>query len=144
MKLTLCAIVLSAGAFGVSLFLQQALREGGGSGAQQDPARQPPFQVMGQLTADEPIDRARPGRFFQAYPVRLKAGQSYTVDLHSVDIDSYLRIEDEAGNTFAEDDDSGPALDARILFRPSQSGIYRIVVTTFAPGETGWYVLNVR
>ncbi len=143
MKLSLCAILLAAGAFGVSLFLQQAVREGG-SGAQQEAGREPPFQLTGRLTGDGSLDNARPGRLAERYPVRLRAGQTYTVELHSVDFDAYLRIEDAAGVTLAEDDDSGEDLDARIVFRPVVSGVYTVVVTTFSPAERGWYVLNVR
>jgi hypothetical protein len=144
MKLALCAMLLTAGVFGVSLLVQQSIREGGGSGAQQEPGRVPPFRALECLTDDDPLDRGRPGRFCRPHQVRLKAGQVCTVELHSTDFDAYLRIEDAAGITLAEDDDSGPNLDARIVFRPAQTGTYTIVVTTFNSGETGWYALNVR
>jgi hypothetical protein len=152
MKLALCAILVGAGVFGLSLFVQTSLREssqnpatGGADVPPEGNVRlQVPFQVAGQLTDNDPFDRTRPGSYCQVHRVRLKGGRAYTIDLHSQEFDSYLRIEDAAGNSLAEDDDSGPFLDAHLVFTPSRSGTYTLVVTTFNDDETGTYLLSVR
>jgi hypothetical protein len=155
MKLALCATLLGAGVFGASLLIQTAYREfsqaaptGGGSiapeGRPQGATRQVPFRTAGQLTPNDPLDRGRPGSRCQIHRVRLQAGRTYEIDLHSQEFDAYLRIEDAAGNGLAEDDDGGPLLDARLVFTPARAGTYALVVTTFEPDETGSYVLSVR
>jgi hypothetical protein len=152
MKLALCATLVGAGVFGASLFIQTSLREFGQSaapgGADVAPKgnanRQVPFQVAGQLTDNDPLDRARPDCRCRVHRVRLEAGRAYVIDLHSQDFDSYLRIEDAAGHGLAEDDDSGPLLDAHLVFTPPRTGIYALVVTTFEADETGRYLLSVR
>jgi hypothetical protein len=152
MKLALCATLVAAGVFGASLFLQTSLREfgqnaspGGADVTREGNANlQVPFQVAGQLTDNDPLDRARPGSHCQVHRVRLKGGRAYVIDLHSQEFDAYLRIEDAAGNGLAEDDDSGPFLDARLVFTPARTGTYALVVTTFDADETGRYLLSVR
>ena len=60
---------------------------------------------------------------------------------------SVSALEDSKGKILAEDDDSGGNLDARIVYRAQQSGIYRLVATTIAPkghpAGTGAFVLTV-
>ena len=58
--------------------------------------------------------------------------------------DNMLRLEDETGRQLAEDDDSGGFPNARIVFRATADGWYRIIVTTFAPNAAGAYTLKVR
>jgi hypothetical protein len=155
MKLALGATLVAAGVFGASLLIQFSLREyaqvtgsGGASGAPggrpQVKESQVPFQKAGRLTLRDPFDRTRPDSHCHVHHVRLRSGRTYVIDLHSQDFDAYLRIEDAAGNGLAEDDDSGPFLDARLFFTPARSGTYALVVTTFHPDETGRYVLSVR
>src|SRR5262249_55045243 len=45
--------------------------------------------------------------------------------------DSYLRLEDAAGNQLDEDDDSGGNLDARVVFNCGKDGDYKVVCTCF-------------
>ncbi|MCI0458935.1 MAG: PPC domain-containing protein [Gemmataceae bacterium] len=101
-------------------------------------------RINGQLTADDPTDNVRQGRHRKIYTLKLAANKSYTVDLMSGDFDSYLRIEDDAGKQLAEDDDGGENLNSRLTFRAPREGTYRIIVTTFAGGETGNYTLAIR
>jgi hypothetical protein len=145
-------MLVAVGVFGASLFLQTSVRDfgqndstGGANGAAEENARvRIPFEVHGNLTDNDPIDRFRPGSYCQVHRVRLERGRRYVIDLHSEEFDTYLRVEDAAGNRLAEDDDSGPNLDARLVFRPARTGIYTLVATTFECDETGRYLLSVR
>jgi serine protease Do len=70
-------------------------------------------------------------------------GSIYTIDLESLDFDAYLRLEDPSGTQLAEDDDSAGKLNSRIVFTPKTEGVYRIIVTTCDPDQTGAYRLSI-
>src|SRR5438067_2054358 len=95
------------------------------------------FNVNWALIPGDPICPHRPGCYEQLHVVNLIAGTTYTIDMRSNQIDSYLYLEDSAGNVLAQDDDSGGNHDARIVFTPTVSGTYNVVATTFNPGATG-------
>jgi serine protease Do len=86
----------------------------------------------------------RPGCHSRAYTIKLNKGEEVSIELESQEFDSYLRLEDNEGKKLAEDDDGGGGLDARIVYRAVRDDTYRIIVTTFDPGETGSYELTVR
>ena len=44
----------------------------------------------------------------------------------------------------AQDDDSGPNLDARITFTPQRTRTYLLIATTFGVNEVGAFLLTVR
>ncbi len=102
------------------------------------------FRATGQLTKEDLKDRLRKECHFKVFLLRMLPGRTYTIDMQSRDFDSYLRLEGSAGDPLAEDDDSGGGLHARLVFRPPQDDVYRVVVTTFAPGATGHYLLTIR
>ena len=95
-----------------------------------------------RLVAADPVDRIRkvPGK---SHLVDLKKGKTYRIDMTSTEIDSSLRLEDEAGKMLAQDEDGGGGLNARIDFRPQADGKYRIQATTYA-GGVGNYVITVK
>ena len=43
----------------------------------------------------------------------------------------------------AEDDDGGGGLNAQIVFRPTEPGMYRVIATSFA-GGLGQYQLKIQ
>jgi hypothetical protein len=100
------------------------------------------LSIDSALTNSDPVDRVRK-QFCKTFDVKMLAGKAYSIDMTSTKIDSYLRLEDTAGRQLAEDDDSGGNLNARILFRPSQDGVYRIISTTFARA-IGDFTLKVK
>jgi peroxiredoxin len=100
------------------------------------------FKVPGKLTREDPKDTRRDARA-KIYRVEFKAGRVYTIDLSSRQFDSYLRLEDSAGNQLDEDDDSGGNLDARIVFTCSKDGEYRVIATSLAEA-TGNYTLSIK
>jgi hypothetical protein len=105
------------------------------------------FQMSGALKATDPVDpRGRPGCVHQAFLVDLAQGKRYIIDLKKTPgspLDPYLRLESENGASLAQDDDSGGALNARIVYRPARSGKHRIIATTFSPRQLGGFVLTV-
>jgi hypothetical protein len=113
--------------------------------ARPKPADKPPLlDLKGKLTAKDPLDKLRPDSYHKVHTLKLKAGRAYQIDLRSDDFDAYLRLEDSQGKSLAEDDDGGGGTDARLVFIPPKEDDYRIIVTTFAKGDTGSYALTVR
>ncbi len=88
------------------------------------------LSIASTLDMTDNVDRLRkqPCKIFD---VKMLAGKSYSIDMTSQRIDSYLRLEDATGKNLAEDDDSGGNLNARIIFRPGHDGVYRVISTTF-------------
>jgi hypothetical protein len=101
-------------------------------------------RAQGRLTRDDPVDRVRQTSHQKTHALKMAAGRTYAIDLHSDQFDSYLRLEDSEGHQLAEDDDGGGFPHARITFAPTRTDIYRIIVTTFNPDEAGAYTLTVR
>ena len=50
---------------------------------------------------------------------KMTAGKTYTIDMVSKQIDSYLRLEEASGKQLAEDDDSGGNLNAKLTLASS-------------------------
>lgn len=102
------------------------------------------FRATGTLAKEDLKDRLRKECHFKVYLIRMSPKRTYTIDLQSSDFDSFLRLEGAAGNSLAENDDGGSGVNARLVFRPAQDEVFRLVVTTFAPGATGHFLLTVR
>lgn len=101
------------------------------------------LQQEGRLGEKDGLDTVRKGCFFQAHTFKMVPGSTYTLDLESPDFDAYLRLEDASGKQLAEDDDGAGKLNSRIVFAPKVEGVYRIVVTTCDPDQTGTYRLSI-
>jgi hypothetical protein len=99
--------------------------------------------VQGQLTNLDGNDRMRPGSKCKRYSVTLQTGKIYQIDMVSNQVDSYLRLEDSAGQQVAQDDDSGGFPNARILYVCPKTGLYTINCTTFI-GGVGAFTLTIR
>ena len=84
------------------------------------------------------------GKLGKVYSVELKAGQTYTIDLSSNDMDSYLYLFDSKSALLAQDDDSGGDLNSRITFRAEKDGVYHIIATSLSGTETGEFTLRVK
>jgi thiol-disulfide isomerase/thioredoxin len=83
---------------------------------------------------------------FKVFTVQLEKGKIYRIDHKGTGgdkkFDPYLILEDESGKQLDYDDDSGGGLDARIVFKAPKTAKYRIVATTFVPGQTGKFALE--
>jgi hypothetical protein len=116
-------------------------------------SNKPLLKQEGKLTAADPAYEnknafaKRPHH--KAYKVTLEAGRFYIIDMvHKGKggfggIDPFLYLEDPAGKVEASDDDGGGFPDARIVFRPTKSGEYRIIATALGDA-LGEYTLTVR
>ncbi|MFO0969169.1 MAG: PPC domain-containing protein [Gemmataceae bacterium] len=102
------------------------------------------LSLSDRLDASDPRDAIRRDSYQKAFLVRLEAGAPYVIDMKSKELDSYLRLENERGDQLMYDDDSGGGLDAQMKFRPTTTGVYRIIATTYHSGVTGAFSLAVR
>ena len=83
------------------------------------------------------------GEFQDRYSVA-GTGGPVVIDLRSTDFDPYLIVETPDGDQFDNDDHEG-ALDRSLLVLQTREGeSYDVVVTSYAPGETGAYTLDLR
>lgn len=73
----------------------------------------------------------------------LESTTTVQVDLTSDAFDTFLIVENEDGIGIAQDDDGGSGLNSRLVhtFGPGQ---YRVVATSYFPGETGAYQLSAQ
>lgn len=95
----------------------------------------------GELAAgDETLDS---GEYRDLYTVT-GTGGPLVVDLRSDAFDPYLIVEGPDGERYDNDDHEG-ALDRSLLVIETRDGEpYRVLVTSYAPGETGRYRLELR
>jgi hypothetical protein len=89
-------------------------------------------------------DRSPIGKLGRIYSVQLKAGETYTIDLESATMDSYLYLFDSKNKLLDQDDDTGGDLNSRITYRATADGVYHILASTLDGDETGEFTLKVR
>lgn len=83
--------------------------------------------------------------YFDLFEFTGQAGQTVTIEMKSNAIDPYLFLLDPDDNVAADDDDSGPGNDARIVFTLDQtSDRWLIVPNAFEPFSTGPYTLSLQ
>lgn len=110
-------------------------------------------KAEGKWTADDPVYTAKTAfgnqerkTHFKAYPLKIKAGSLYVIDLvrnPQQNTDPYLFLEGPDGKVVTQDDDSGGNLNSRIIFHAKQDGDFRVIATTLFPA-TGDFTLTVR
>ncbi|MFO8151217.1 MAG: serine protease [Trueperaceae bacterium] len=84
------------------------------------------------------------GEYLAFHEVELTAGAPVAIELSSGAFDVYLAVLDPADQIVLEVDDSpGYGSDVAEGFVPAVSGRYTLVVTSYAPGEAGDYLLQV-
>ena len=99
--------------------------------------------VSGQL--DNSSDVLPDGSFFNAYVFEGRRGQQVTVEMFSQDIDPYLIVLSESGDSlYLEDDDSAGGYNARVEATLPEDGAYIIIANSYAQGEQGSYDLSLR
>ena len=87
--------------------------------------------------------RLADGSYVKRYALSVAATTPVRIDLTSTQFDPYLFLQRAgAAAKIAEDDDSGPGLNAEIL-QVLNAGDYVITVTSATAGETGTYTLAV-
>ena len=83
------------------------------------------------------------GEFRDEFTFEGTAGQRVVIDLQSDDFDTYLILRPPTGDQASNDDFDGNSHRSRIEITLQESGTHRILVTSFAKGETGAYVLEL-
>jgi hypothetical protein len=81
-------------------------------------------------------------RFAHTWILDVPAPTDVSVEMKSADVDAFLFIVDERGETVDGDDNGGEGTDARV-YGDLDAGRYFIYVTTTTPGATGAYELSV-
>ena len=104
------------------------------------------FETKDKLASDTPRDRVFEGSHCKTFPLEVKAGTTYTIDLSSRAFDAFLRLENSKQKKLADDDDgaSKNSTDARIVYQAERNETLTIVATTFGPDQTGQFKLTVR
>jgi len=82
------------------------------------------------------------GEYIDSFEFEGRPGQHVTIDLRSDDFDTYLILIDPAGEQ-EENDDAADSTDSMIVADLTESGTYRVVVTSYDAGETGDYRLTI-
>jgi hypothetical protein len=82
----------------------------------------------------------------RGHVVKLKAGVTYVIDLHSKQFDTLLRLVNAQDQVLAQNSDVKPAEDSnsRLIFVPPQDGDYKLIATRALPHGTGAYTLTIR
>lgn len=91
-------------------------------------------------------EREEPYRGKKSYTVitvKLQAGKTYQIDLNSRVFQSFVYLEDAAGNVLEEYGSPFIGGLARVTHKVTESGNYRIVVTSLAGVRTGPYTCTV-
>ena len=94
----------------------------------------------GNLAAGD--EQLQSGEYQDSYTFTANAGDQITVDLTSTQFDPYLILIPPVGDQMDNDDWEGSLSHSRIETTASSSGTYEVLVTSFAPGEMGSYVLE--
>ena len=86
------------------------------------------------------------GEFYDEFDLAFEAGQRVSLALRSTDFDPYLIVQEPGGNQL-DNDDANPGsgdLSAGLSWSVHHSGPHRVLVTSYQPGESGAYVLEVN
>ena len=67
-----------------------------------------------------------------------------SVDLESNDFDTYLIVRAPDGSQEDNDDESDESSDSSVSLTASQDGTYRVIASSFRPGQGGRYKLTMR
>jgi hypothetical protein len=80
------------------------------------------------------------------HEVKMNAGNTYAIYLTSNEFNAYLRLETAQKKILAENDDIDPGknLNSRILFKPKEDAVYRIIATSLKQRGVGAYTLTIR
>ena len=82
------------------------------------------------------------GEFIDIYEFTGRPGQRVTIDLRSDDFDTYVILEVPNGDQ-QENDDAEDTTDSLLVTDITESGTYRVGVTSYETGETGAYRLTI-
>jgi len=96
--------------------------------------------VAGELSSNDA--QRRSGKYEDAYLIEGRRGERIDLRLGSEAFDPYLLVTGPGGYSLANDDAGPGTLASRLVVELPADGAYRVVVTSFRPGETGAYRLE--
>jgi hypothetical protein len=95
----------------------------------------------GELRAGD--DTLRSGEYVDSYDFYGQPGQHVVIDLTSNEFDTYVILKDPTGEQ-EENDDADRAGHSRLELDLTEAGNHRVMVTSYAVGETGSYELSIN
>lgn len=100
-----------------------------------------PEEITGQLLGgDETLET---GEYVDIHEVLAREGQWIRAELISGDFDPYLIVLSPTGvQTDVDDSEQGNLSATKSVVQATESGEWRIAVTTYEPGESGSYTLT--
>ena len=112
------------------------------------PGRYEPLPIPSTVTTGfHAPDLYSPARssWFRPWALELRAGVEVVIEMRSSEVDSLLILFDEAGTQLVENDDFGGSLDSRLVYRPTRSGLFFLVATTYGyTSSSGAFELTVE
>ena len=94
---------------------------------------------------DSSNDPSEDGKYHQTWTFEGAAGQNITVAVSSTEFDTYVQLVSPDETVLSENDDvSDFETDSLISTTLPDDGEYRVIVTSYAPGETGNYGVTLR
>jgi hypothetical protein len=105
-----------------------------------------------QTSAEDGVHRGRlergddtltSGEFADTYTFAGVRGQRAVVDLRSGDFDPYVLVRAPSGEQFDNDDFEGDASRSLLSLDLTESGEYKVTVTSYSEGEAGGYTLAI-
>src|SRR4051794_33216968 len=78
--------------------------------------------IVGWLGKNDALDRVRKQSHHKVHEIALTAGRLMMIELRSVDFGGFLRLEDAAGKTVAENDGAEDR-NARLCLVPPKTGV---------------------
>jgi hypothetical protein len=88
-------------------------------------------------------DTLSSGEFSDAYTFAGTPDQRAVIDLRSGEFDPYVFVRAPSGEQFDNDDFEGDASRSLLSLDLTESGEYRVTVTSYSKGETGGYTLSI-
>lgn len=101
----------------------------------------PGQSAQGELAAGD--SQLQSGEFYDAFTVQGRAGQRLVIRMRSTAFDTYVFIRGPGDFSADNDDDGSGGTDSLLEVRLPADGVYRIAATSYAPGETGRYALEI-
>ena len=97
--------------------------------------------VVGRLEATD--DTLTSGEWLDRFPIAVEAGQTVTIELASNAFDPYLILKLPSGENLDNDDWNGSRNVSRIVYAAAESGTLEALATSYAPGMSGAYAVEV-
>jgi Bacterial pre-peptidase C-terminal domain len=137
------ALLLELGGVVLSLLVADSSIDASDKKAEKKNDPPPLLKKSDDLAASDPMDSRLTKSPCKTYAVALTEGKTYQIDLSSKFFDSFLRLEDAKGKQVAFNDDADAStFDARIVYKATQTGEYRIIAAS-ADGKLGRFDLSV-